>query len=125
MSRLLLAVIALGLLPVFASADGPKLAVAPGEAKPARSEVQVQPATYHTPPSGQPVIPGYTYYGTHLQAQLWADWYNCSPDGCPTPIGCGNHWTEKRFIFGNCRQFFGTAEGTIGHGHKTTVRDNK
>ena len=54
--------------------------------------------------------------------QLWWDEHNCAPDGCPKPIGCGNFWTEKKFIFGSCRQFFGTAESTVGHGYAGAAR---
>ena len=122
MSRLLLAVVA-ALLPVAAYADGPT--VSPGEAKPARPAVR--PAAFLTPsviPPGQPpMMPGYQYYGAHLQAQLWWDQHNCAPDGCPKPIGCGNFWTEKKFVFGSCRQFFGTAESTVGHHYNTTIRE--
>ena len=122
MSRLLLAAAA-ALLPVAAFADGP--AVSPGEAKPARSEVR--PATFLAPPvvpPGQPYLaPGYGYYGYRMQAQLWWDRHECAPDGCLKPIGCGNFWTEKKFIFGSCRQFFGTAQSTVGHHYNTTSRE--
>lgn len=63
-----------------------------------------------------PVVP----YGTRLQAQLWDEDHECSPDGCPKPVGCGNFWTEKKFIFGSCRQFFGTAGSTYGF-HRAAV----
>jgi hypothetical protein len=122
MSRLLLAAVA-ALLPVAAFAGGPT--VSPGEAKPARSEVR--PATFlpptDLPPGTPPMMPGYQYYGARLQAQLWWDRHECTPDGCPKPIGCGNFWTEKKFIFGSCRQFFGTAESTVGHHYNTTIRE--
>jgi hypothetical protein len=122
MSRLLFAV-AVALLPVAAHAGGPT--VPPGEAKPARSEVR--PATFVTPPvippDQPPLMPGYNYYGYQLRAQLWWDRHECAPYGCPKPIGCGNFWTEKKFIFGSCRQFFGTAESTVGHHYNTTIRE--
>jgi len=47
--------------------------------------------------------------------------HRCEPDGCPTPIGCGNLYSEFKFVFGSCRQFFGTAGSTEGHLHKTYV----
>jgi hypothetical protein len=122
MFRVPFAVVALALFPLFAHADGPKQAVAPGEAKPARSEVQS--ATFFTPsPAQAALMPGYNYYGRELQAQLWWDRHNCAPDGCPTPIGCGNAWTEKKFVFGSCRQFFGTAESSIGKHYNTRIRE--
>jgi hypothetical protein len=58
-------------------------------------------------------------FGARLDAQLWGDNHECAPDGCPKPIGCGNHWTELKFIFGSCRQFFGTAGATVGQGRAT------
>jgi hypothetical protein len=47
--------------------------------------------------------------------------HRCEPDGCPTPLGCGNLWTEFKFAFGSCSQFFGTGEATRGVLHKTRV----
>ena len=127
MSRLYLAACVLALLPVAARADSP------GEAKPLRPAVK--PAQFVAPaPVPPPVLapapwvgpvadvpPGYQYYGQRLQWQLWWDEHNCGPDGCPKPIGCGNFWTEKKFIFGSCRQFFGTAESAVGHGRGTVI----
>ena len=122
MSRSLIAAAALALIPVAAFADSRKPSESPGAAKPAKFDVQ--PATFSSPPASpvasSPAV--YQNYGLKLRNQLLIDWYNCSPDGCPTPLGCGNGWTEKRFIFGNCRQFFGSAQSTIGHGHDTTER---
>jgi hypothetical protein len=123
-SRLPLAAAVLALIPAAAFAANPA-DDAPGAAKPAHSSA-VKPATFTTAPP--PTLfypempPGYQYYGLHLQAQAWLDRHNCAPDGCPKPIGCGNFWTEKKFIFGSCRQFFGTAESTVGHGYHTTER---
>ena len=123
MSRLSFAAAVLALIPAAAFA-GP--AVDPGEAKPAASSA-VKPATFVThaaeaPGYYAPMPAGYDYYGVKLRYQLWYDEHNCSPDGCPKPIGCGNFWTEKKFIFGSCRQFFGTAQSTVGHGYGTEVR---
>ena len=127
MSRLFIAACALALLPAASFAEESKSRVSPGEAKPIRSEVK--PAAFHAP-APAPATPwahadlpsGYQYYGQRLQVQLWLDEHNCAPDGCPTPIGCGNFWTEKKFIFGSCRQFFGTAQSTVGHGYNTVER---
>ena len=47
--------------------------------------------------------------------------HRCEPDGCPTPLGCGNLWTEFKYVFGSCRQFFGNDEATEGCLHKTNV----
>ena len=128
MSRLSLAACALALLPAAALADNLKQSDDPAGAKPARFDVK--PATFLPPPPAGPAPwigpvagpPGYRYYGQHLQWQLWWDEHNCAPDGCPKPIGCGNGWTEWKFIFGSCRQFFGTAQSSIGHGYGTDVR---
>ena len=132
MSRLFFAACVLALLPVAASANGQQPEVSPGEAKPLRSAV-VKPAQFVAPaPVPPPVVapppwvgaevaPGYGYYGQRLQWQLWWDEHNCAPYGCPKPIGCGNFWTEKKFIFGSCKQFFGTAESAVGHGRQTVI----
>ena len=61
-------------------------------------------------------------FGARLDRELWWENHECAPDGCLKPIGCGNHWTEKKFIFGSCRQFFGTAWSTVGHGRGTVER---
>jgi len=34
--------------------------------------------------------------------------------GCANPLGCGNFWSDKTFIFGSCRQFFGHGRGCGG-----------
>lgn len=65
---------------------------------------------------------GYGAFGDELRAQLLWDRHECSPDGCIKPIGCGNFWTECKFIFGSCRQFFGSAESTVGHHRNTQDR---
>ena len=129
MPRLLFATAVLAILPALSRADGPVQYVVPGEAKPARPEVR--PASFVTPSTGStvilpghgPLVPGYESYGLKLQAQLWWDRHECAPDGCIKPIGCGNFWTEKKFVFGSCRQFFGTAESTVGHHKHTRERD--
>lgn len=63
---------------------------------------------------------GYGMFGDELRHQLLWDQHECAPDGCIKPVGCGNLWTEIKFIFGSCRQFFGTAESTVGH-HRNTI----
>lgn len=128
MTRLTLAACALVILPAVSVAQDRKVSDSPGEAKPARFAAPVTPAAFvaptpgPTPWTGYGMPSGYTYYGQRLQVQLWLDEHNCAPDGCPKPIGCGNFWTEKKFIFGSCRQFFGTAQSTVGHGYATEVR---
>lgn len=63
-----------------------------------------------------PATPGGPHpFGDRLQKQLWWDEHNCAPDGCPKPVGCGNFWTEFKFVFGGCRQFFGTGQSVNGH----------
>jgi hypothetical protein len=91
-----------------------------GEAKPARC------STCDNGSGGLFLRPGETVYpygpgtfGARLDRELWSENHECAPDGCPKPIGCGNHWTELKFIFGSCRQFFGTAGATVGRGRAT------
>lgn len=128
MSRLSLAACVLALVPAVSFADNPNLSDSPAGSKPAKFDVKpagfVSRPTAPAPWTGPAIdlLPGYQYYGQHLQWQLWWDEHNCAPDGCPKPIGCGNFWTEKKWIFGSCRQFFGTAESTVGHGYDTAVR---
>ena len=122
MSRLSLAACALALLPAASFADGPKPSVSPSEARPIRSDVRpaqfVAPDPVPVTPWGHADLsPGYTYYGQRMQAQLWLDQHNCAPDGCPKPIGCGNFWTEKKFIFGSKKPKTNPANQThTGHG---------
>lgn len=132
MPRLTLAACVLAVVPAISPAADRKASDSPGEAKPAYfsppPSAAVKTAGFltathaPTPWAGVAMPPGYTYYGQRLQTQLWLDEHNCAPDGCPKPIGCGNAWTEKKFIFGSCRQFFGTAQSTVGHRYDTEVR---
>jgi hypothetical protein len=127
-SRLSFTACVLALSPVVAVAANPA-DDSPAGYKPARPDVK--PAMFLTPtqaPGSYPPVvysdmpPGYQYYGAKLRWQLWWDEHNCAPDGCPKPIGCGNGWTEFKYVFGSCRQFFGTSESTVGHGYHTTDR---
>jgi len=134
MARLLLAAVAVALcLPVAVCAQGKKEAAARktnphiipvgliGEAKPSSCPTCGNGSGAITLRPGQTAI--YPYgpgkFGARLDAELWGDNHDCAPDGCPKPIGCGNHWTELKFIFGSCRQFFGTAGATVGQGRAT------
>ncbi len=63
---------------------------------------------------------GHGLFGSNLREQYLQ--HICAPDGCLKPIGCGNFWTTKKFIFGSCRQFFGTAESAEGHHKGSFVR---
>src|SRR5438105_14210624 len=65
---------------------------------------------------------GHGAFGDELRSQLLWDYHECAPDGCIKPVGCGNFWTECKFIFGSCRQFHGTAESTVGHHRDTQDR---
>jgi hypothetical protein len=47
--------------------------------------------------------------------------HRCEPAGCPKPVGCSNTWTEFKYVFGSCRQFFGSSEATRGIWHNTHV----
>ncbi len=44
-----------------------------------------------------------------------------APEGCPTPVGCGNWYTEFKYVFGSCRQFFGTGDASVGCLKKTKL----
>jgi len=133
MSRLSFAAVALALiLPVTALADSKKKpdprkaaspvvipAIAYGEAKPASYAAPAPVPVAATPcPNGDCGRAGGRFaggsYGGRLGVFLIDENHECAPDGCPKPIGCGNFWTEKKFIFGSCRQFFGTAGATVG-----------
>jgi hypothetical protein len=92
-----------------------------GEAKPAQCSncgngsggIFLRPGETAVYPNG----PG--SFGARLDRELWSENHECAPDGCPKPIGCGNHWTELKFIFGSCRQFFGTGGASVGQGRGT------
>lgn len=113
------------LVPAFSLAQAP---VSPGSSKPLTRAMygEAKPAQCTNCSKGQ-IIPvqaevyaGTGAFGRELQNRLWWDEHQCSPDGCPKPVGCGNFWTEKKFIFGSCRQFFGTAGSTRGT-HRNAV----
>ncbi len=71
--------------------------------------------------AGQPMTStGHGWFGASLREAYLQ--HICAPDGCPRPIGCGNFWTTKKFIFGSCRQFFGTAESVDGHHRGSFIR---
>jgi hypothetical protein len=113
------AALALLLAPAVTPAGEPVLL---GEAKPIRlfspdNHNIVGPAQMVWPQ--QP--PVHHKFGSLLTARLMSENHECAPDGCPKPIGCGNHWTELKWIFGSCRQFFGTAEGAVGEGPATFI----
>jgi hypothetical protein len=137
MRRILFSALALCLVPALATAEPKKTdikkaagevrvipTVAPGEAKPASFSTTPVPAPVSIVEAGPAYYgpaPGPLTFSARFQAA-----YNrhiFAPDGCPTPIGCSNHWTEKKFIFGSCRQFFGTAQSAVGHHRNTTILD--
>src|SRR5262249_18025113 len=133
MARLSIAAAVLALIvPAVSLADGKKPAssgVIPaamiGEAKPAASCSSCGSGS-----GGMGLQPGqtgvYSYppgtFCARLDRQLWSDEHECAPDGCLKPIGCGNHWTELKFIFGSCRQFFGTSGSAAGRGRTDVER---
>ena len=138
MSRPIITAAAIALLlPAVSSADS-KLKepsrVAVPEILPAASFVQSRPSKCKSCGDDQiypnwmgpgPVFShpnGYGAFGDELRSQLLWDYHECAPDGCIKPIGCGNFWTELKFIFGSCRQFHGTAESTVGHHYNTRDR---
>jgi len=132
MARLSLAAAVLTLVvPALGLADGKKPAPSPvipasmiGEAKPASCNSCGNGSGAMVLSPGQTGV--YSYppgtFGARLDRQLWWDEHECAPDGCLKPIGCGNHWTEFKFIFGSCRQFFGTAWSAEGHGRTNVER---
>jgi hypothetical protein len=137
MPRLILAAAALALLlPADSRADGSRSSnrrapanVIPaaqyGAAKPSSCKqcgsTSLYPPWMHAGESPlHPVGPG--AFGDELRYQLLWDEHECAPDGCIKPLGCGNLWTEVKFLFGSCRQFFGTAESTVGHHRNTRER---
>lgn len=136
MVRLVLAAAVLAALtPALSLADGkrknrdvsPRPEVIPasmiGEAKPAQCpSCGNGSGPVFLPPGATAVYPyGPGTFGARLDRELWWDNHECAPDGCPKPIGCGNHWTEFKFIFGSCRQFFGTDGASVGRGRGTYV----
>jgi hypothetical protein len=122
MPRLSLAAAALGLClaPALSFAQEPPVLVSPGEAKPIRFFSPDNPIVVGPAQTVWPASPPHKF-GHLLTARLLADNHECAPDGCPKPIGCGNHWTELKWIFGSCRQFFGTASAAVGEGRATFV----
>lgn len=133
MSRLLLAVAVLIVLPTVSVADAKrdvdakKSGVIPaglvGEAKPATCATCSNATGSTASMPANPFDPN--SFAGRVFSQTWWERHNCAPDGCPTPLGCGNHFTEKKFLFGSCRQFFGSTEGTVGKGYNTVVPQNR
>jgi hypothetical protein len=120
---LLAAGLALLLVPTLSRAGGPPGSVPPGEAKPVGyfspdNPVLIGPAQTAWPES---VASSHFAFGARLKARLLAEDNTCGPDGCPKPLGCGNHWTELKWIFGSCREFFGTGGAAVGEGPATFV----
>ena len=138
MSRALIVALGFALVPASASFAQVKAAVDKGksssrvipaalygEAKPSSCAGCGDAQAPHSSP-GKLYLdrPGATgLYGDHLRYQLMWDQHECSPDGCPKAVGCSNFWSELKFVFGSCRQFYGTAEGTIYHHRNTRYRD--
>ena len=56
--------------------------------------------------------------GDHVAQKM--DNCNCGSDGCPEPLGCSNFWTENKFFFGSCKQYFGTGNAAAGYSRRTT-----
>ena len=48
-----------------------------------------------------------------------------APSGCDNPLGCGNLYSEFKFLFGSCKQFFGTGESAPGTVFTPTNRQNR
>ncbi|WP_020475279.1 hypothetical protein [Zavarzinella formosa] len=105
------------LFPGLAAAQGPLILPTPqsnvlppamyGEAKPAKFPSSNRPNAHLGDPTLVPQImsePYQSIYNRHINA----------PHGTPTPIGCSTFYTEFKFVFGSCRQFFGTGDSTPG-----------
>jgi hypothetical protein len=93
----------------------------PADAVPAqrhRLGARVVKPVYHTAAASVHVAAWPVRRGVEL---LKSPEHNCEPDGCPTPVGCSNPWTEFKFVFGSCTQFFGSGDATRGCCHGTTV----
>lgn len=91
-----------------------------GEVKPCQACQRGGPIYPEWLSAPTPLLPGgHGAFGNELRSQLLWDQHECAPDGCIKPVGCGNLWTEIKFVFGSCRQFFGTAESSVGH-HRAT-----
>ena len=115
---LLAAGLALVLVPAAPAGEPPVL---PGEAKPIGFFSPDNPVIVGPAQTVWPAQPAPHKFGALLRARLLDDNHECAPDGCPKPLGCGNHWTELKWIFGSCRQFFGTAGAAVGEGPATFV----
>ncbi len=141
MSRFFLSAAVLALLiPTVSLADGKTTSRRPAaDILPVSSYAENKPASHACKTCGgsatDPIYPawmnhgslglhsnGHGAFGDELRYQLLWDYHECAPDGCIKPIGCGNFWTECKFIFGSCRQFHGTAESTVGHHRNTQDR---
>jgi hypothetical protein len=104
-------------------AGGPPGTVPPGEAKPVGYFSPDNPIVVGPAQTIWPESPPHSHFGfgARLKARLLAENSGCGPDGCPKPLGCGNHWTELKWIFGSCREFFGTAGSAVGEGPGTFI----
>ena len=58
---------------------------------------------------------------TNTVAYLTSPEHRREPAGCPNPAGCGNVWTDFKFMFGSCKQYFGTGDSAQGCWNRTTV----
>ena len=78
-----------------------------GESKPARFPAHAKPDAHAGDFSANHLTFSERYYEKYKR-------HLSAPDGCPNPLGCGTAYTEHKFIFGSCRQFFGTGEAAVG-----------
>lgn len=123
LTRLILA--AVWLVPSLALADQPVIISTPttpttvattieilspaeyGMAKPAKFPSSNRPNAHLGDPTLQPRTyrePFQTMLNEHINA----------PSGCNSPLGCGTLYSEFKFVFGSCRQFFGTGDSIPG-----------
>lgn len=96
----------------------PPIATAPAQPFIIQGPVMISPYVPPPPPKAAP-HPAINTIKTHVRE--WLANHRREPDGIPTPVGCGNAWTEFKFVFGSCKQFWGTSDATEGCGKKTTV----
>ena len=116
----LLAMACLNGLASSAKAVEPPLLPAPASCGPTSPQpALVNPANSTAAPSSR--RPGLVGRFNNLVTRATSPEHRREPDGCPTPIGCGNFYTEFKFVFGSCRQYFGTGDSSRGNCSTTTV----
>jgi hypothetical protein len=68
-----------------------------------------------------PLVPKKTGFFGRTYDHFFGPDHRYEPDGVPTPVGAGNCFTEFKYVFGSARQYFGTADASVGHLYNTRV----